>query len=95
MSIWHPRSFNEQFGDNKNDLIDCVTHRTIPKQPMKTFWKGFLSMKDRLQDKHTNRALTLKLKDWPPGDDFSEIIPEHFRVSLSSTFKNSIYIKLI
>lgn len=91
MSIWDPRSFSEQFGDKKNDLVDCVTHRTIPKQPMRTFWKGFWSMKDRLLDKHTDRPLTLKLKDWPPGDDFSEIIPEHFRVSLLLYFSRVDY----
>ena len=80
MSIWSPRAFNDQFGNQKNDLVDCVTHHIISNQPMKKFWQGFITMKDRLQDLHTNRFLTLKLKDWPPGEDFAETIPEHFKV---------------
>ncbi|KAL6954773.1 Lysine-specific demethylase 3B [Sarracenia purpurea var. burkii] len=35
--LWHPDSFAKDFGDNKNDLINCMTGKTVPNQPMRKF----------------------------------------------------------
>lgn len=35
------------------------------------------SFSERLKDKN-NDPMLLKLKDWPPGDDFSDLLPQRF-----------------
>ena len=42
-SVWNPESFLKDFGDIKNDLINCLTGNTVPNQPMKKFWEGFFA----------------------------------------------------
>ncbi|EEB18344.1 JmjC domain-containing histone demethylation protein 2B, putative [Pediculus humanus corporis] len=77
MSLWHPDSFAEDFGDDKNDLINCMTGKIVPNQPMRKFWEGFEHFSKRLKDERGNPML-LKLKDWPPGEDFAEMLPSRF-----------------
>lgn len=76
--IWHPQVFLTSSGHKKNVLVDCITSEMIHNQPMLKFWEGFMEIRQRLRDKKTNNPLILKLKDWPPTDDFAEIIPDHF-----------------
>lgn len=38
---------------------------------------SFICLSDRLETKQ-GQSMILKLKDWPPAEDFSEILPEHF-----------------
>lgn len=76
-AIWHPDSFLKDFGDVKNDLINCLTGNTVPNQPMKKFWEGFERLTKRLKD-DKGQPMLLKLKDWPPGDDFAELLPSRF-----------------
>lgn len=66
MSLWHPDSFARDFGEDKNDLINCMTGNLVPNQPMRKFWEGFEQFSRRLKDDRGNPML-LKLKDWPPG----------------------------
>lgn len=66
MSLWHPDSFARDFGEDKNDLINCMTGNLVPNQPMRKFWEGFEHFSRRLKDDRGNPML-LKLKDWPPG----------------------------
>lgn len=76
-SLWHPKSFARDFGDHKNDLIDCITGNVISDQKMRKFWDGFENAAERLRDEKGNPML-LKLKDWPPSADFSETLPDRF-----------------
>jgi lysine-specific demethylase 3 len=76
--IWHPQIFLMRNGQQKNLLVNCINGEMIHNQQMLRFWEGFMEIRQRLRDKKTNRPMVLKLKDWPPSDDFAEIIPEHF-----------------
>ncbi|CAH0391977.1 unnamed protein product [Bemisia tabaci] len=75
--LWTPESFIKDFGDVKNDLINCATDNIVPNQPMRKFWDGFENLSKRLKDEKGNPML-LKLKDWPPGEDFAELLPTRF-----------------
>lgn len=77
MDLWRPESFSRDFGEDKNDLVNCMNGNLVPNQPMKKFWDGFEYINKRLKDEKGNPML-LKLKDWPPGEDFAEILPTRF-----------------
>ncbi|KAG8335689.1 Lysine-specific demethylase 3B [Homalodisca vitripennis] len=72
--LWHPESFARDFGDIRNVLVDCMTGRSVHSHLMREFWEGFKHPERRLKDEDGNPML-LKLKDWPPGDDFAEMLP--------------------
>lgn len=75
--LWNPEAFARDFGDEKNDLINCMNGNLVPNQPMRKFWEGFEHFSKRLKDEKGNPML-LKLKDWPPGEDFAEMLPSRF-----------------
>ena len=75
--LWHPDSFSKDFGDQKSDLVNCMTGNLVPKQPMWKFWDGFEHSSKRLKDEQGN-AMLLKLKDWPSRGDFADILPARF-----------------
>ncbi|GFQ73560.1 lysine-specific demethylase 3A [Trichonephila clavata] len=77
MSLWHPDGFCRDFGEVKNDLVDCKTGAVLRNLPMRKFWEGFENFSKRLVDENGEYML-LKLKDWPPGEDFSEKLPTRF-----------------
>lgn len=66
-SLWHPDSFCRDFGEERNDLINCATGNLVPNRPMKEFWEGFGNFSKRLKDGE-GKPMLLKLKDWPPGE---------------------------
>lgn len=76
-TLWTPESFTRDFGDTKNDLVNCMTGDTVPNQPMRKFWDGFDVVSKRLKDDSGN-PMILKLKDWPPGEDFAEMLPSRY-----------------
>ncbi|XP_077544027.1 uncharacterized protein LOC144156100 isoform X5 [Haemaphysalis longicornis] len=77
MSLWHPDGFCRDFGEIRNDLVNCRTGNILPNQPMRKFWEGFENFSKRMKDEDGEYML-LKLKDWPPGDDFSDMLPTRF-----------------
>ena len=77
MNLWHPRAFGEQFGHLKHDIINCKTHKMIPKVPLKWFWDGFEELEARMLDQN-GVPMLLKLKDWPPEEDFAQYFPRRF-----------------
>jgi len=74
--LWQPQKFGKDFGEQTADLINCLNGSTVPSVKIKHFWKGFENFADRLKDK-TNTQMILKLKDWPPGEDFADMLPSH------------------
>lgn len=76
-SLWRPEYFSKQFGELENDLINCRTSCLVVGQPMKHFWDGFGCLEERLVDEN-GVPMLLKLKDWPPSDDFSDVLPQQF-----------------
>uniref|UniRef100_A0A182JNM9 [histone H3]-dimethyl-L-lysine(9) demethylase n=1 Tax=Anopheles christyi TaxID=43041 RepID=A0A182JNM9_9DIPT len=77
MDLWLPASFGRDFGEQMNDLINCLNGKIVRGHPMRVFWEGFEQLSDRLMDER-ERPMMLKLKDWPPGDDFAEMMPTRF-----------------
>lgn len=77
-TMWHPSFFNKHFGHLENDLVDCRSGDVITGAPMRDFWNGFENISNRLETKQ-GIPIILKLKDWPPAEDFSELLPQHFQ----------------
>lgn len=77
MDLWRPESFSKDFGEDANDLVNCLTGTLVPNQPMKRFWDGFDYVNKRIKD-NKGEPILLKLKDWPPGEDFAETLPTRF-----------------
>ncbi|XP_075732052.1 lysine-specific demethylase 3-like [Rhipicephalus microplus] len=77
MPLWHPDCFCEDFGQKRNDLVNCRNGCILSNQPMRNFWEGFENFTRRMKDED-GQYMLLKLKDWPPGDDFSDMLPSRF-----------------
>lgn len=77
IDLWRPESFSNDFGEDGNDLVNCLTGTLVPNQPMKRFWDGFDCISKRIKDEN-GEPMLLKLKDWPPGEDFSETLPSRY-----------------
>lgn len=95
-SIWNPESFLRDFGDIKNDLVNCLTGNTVPNQPMKKFWEGFERLTKRLKDEK-GQPMLLKLKVLLDGwmalslswNSFFGILPTFFLLDLvGESFSN-------
>ncbi|CAB4389608.1 unnamed protein product [Rhizophagus irregularis] len=75
--IWRPNYFIEHYGDKDCTVID-VKENIEYKMDVKTFFKGFEDISSRFVNK-AGICPCLKLKDWPPADDFAETFPEHYK----------------
>jgi len=76
-SFWHPNSFSAEFGSCRAELVDCGNSVVLLGYSMRQFWAGFECIGARLRDRF-GRTRILKLKDWPPGDDFAVLLPRRF-----------------
>lgn len=74
--LWQPQRFQQDYGEDKADLINCINGTVVPNIKTKHFWNGFEKFEERLKD-NSNAQMVLKMKDWPPGADFAVMLPEH------------------
>ncbi|XP_006875927.1 PREDICTED: lysine-specific demethylase 3A isoform X3 [Chrysochloris asiatica] len=74
--LWKPESFRKEFGDQEVDLVNCRTNEIITGATVGDFWDGFEDISNRL--KNDKEPMVLKLKDWPPGEDFRDMMPSRF-----------------
>uniref|UniRef100_A0A8C1C7T6 Lysine-specific demethylase n=1 Tax=Cyprinus carpio carpio TaxID=630221 RepID=A0A8C1C7T6_CYPCA len=75
--LWKPESFSEEFGDQDVDLVNCRNCAIISDVKVRDFWDGFQVISKRLQG-GDGQPMVLKLKDWPPGEDFRDMMPTRF-----------------
>ncbi|XP_037531252.1 lysine-specific demethylase 3B isoform X2 [Nematolebias whitei] len=75
--LWRPEAFSEEFGDQDVDLVNCRNCAIISDVKVRDFWDGFQTISKRLQDSD-GKPMVLKLKDWPPGEDFRDMMPTRF-----------------
>ncbi|KAK3535412.1 hypothetical protein QTP70_016780 [Hemibagrus guttatus] len=75
--LWLPDAFSEEFGDQDVDLVNCRNCAIISDVKVRDFWDGFQVISKRLQGAD-GQAMVLKLKDWPPGEDFRDMMPTRF-----------------
>ncbi|XP_015256310.1 PREDICTED: lysine-specific demethylase 3B isoform X2 [Cyprinodon variegatus] len=75
--LWRPEAFSEEFGNQDVDLVNCRNCAIISDVKVRDFWDGFETISKRLQDSDS-RPMVLKLKDWPPGEDFRDMMPTRF-----------------
>ncbi|XP_066472144.1 lysine-specific demethylase 3B isoform X1 [Tiliqua scincoides] len=75
--LWKPDAFSQEFGDQDVDLVNCRNCAIISDVKVRDFWDGFeiISKRLRADDGH---PMVLKLKDWPPGEDFRDMMPTRF-----------------
>ncbi|CAG8598278.1 16443_t:CDS:2 [Cetraspora pellucida] len=73
--LWTPKYFSKQFGDTICSCIDVVT-KTSRKLKVGDFFSGFSYSSQN--EKGKNRGPCLKIKDWPPNEDFAKAFPLHF-----------------
>uniref|UniRef100_A0A8B9KCS5 Lysine-specific demethylase n=1 Tax=Astyanax mexicanus TaxID=7994 RepID=A0A8B9KCS5_ASTMX len=75
--LWKPEAFSEEFGDQDVDLVNCRNCAIISDVKVREFWDGFQIISKRLQGSD-GQPMVLKLKDWPPGEDFRDMMPTRF-----------------
>uniref|UniRef100_W5MTG7 Lysine-specific demethylase n=1 Tax=Lepisosteus oculatus TaxID=7918 RepID=W5MTG7_LEPOC len=75
--LWRPEAFSLEFGDQDVDLVNCRNCAIISDVKVRDFWDGFEVISKRLQGTD-GQPMVLKLKDWPPGEDFRDMMPTRF-----------------
>uniref|UniRef100_A0A671NFJ5 Lysine-specific demethylase n=1 Tax=Sinocyclocheilus anshuiensis TaxID=1608454 RepID=A0A671NFJ5_9TELE len=76
-NLWKPESFSKEFGDQDVDLVNCRNCAIISDVKVRDFWDGFQVISKRLKG-GDGQPMVLKLKDWPPGEDFRDMMPTRF-----------------
>ncbi|CAH2277481.1 lysine-specific demethylase 3B isoform X1 [Pelobates cultripes] len=75
--LWKPEAFSLEFGDQDVDLVNCRNCAIISDVKVRDFWDGFEVIEKRLKSDE-GTPMVLKLKDWPPGEDFRDMMPTRF-----------------
>ncbi|KAJ8408875.1 hypothetical protein AAFF_G00246930 [Aldrovandia affinis] len=75
--LWRPEAFSKEFGDQYVDLVNCRNCSIISDIKVRDFWDGFEVISKRLKG-GDGQPMALKLKDWPPGEDFRDMMPTRF-----------------
>ncbi|XP_032885059.1 lysine-specific demethylase 3B isoform X1 [Amblyraja radiata] len=76
-ALWKPEAFSKEFGDQEVDLVNCRNCAIISDVKVRDFWDGFEIIAKRLKSEE-GHPMVLKLKDWPPGEDFRDMMPTRF-----------------
>uniref|UniRef100_A0A8C5CBT3 Lysine-specific demethylase n=1 Tax=Gadus morhua TaxID=8049 RepID=A0A8C5CBT3_GADMO len=76
-NLWQPDAFSKEFGDQDVDLVNCRNCSIISDVKVRDFWDGFQVISRRLKGSD-GQPMVLKLKDWPPGEDFRDMMPTRF-----------------
>ncbi|XP_035939927.1 lysine-specific demethylase 3B isoform X3 [Halichoerus grypus] len=76
--LWKPEAFSQEFGDQDVDLVNCRNCAIISDVKVRDFWDGFEIICKRLRSED-GQPMVLKLKDWPPGEDFRDMMPTRFQ----------------
>lgn len=76
-NLWSPNSFQKEFGHIKHDIVNTKSNKIIPRVQLHKFWEGFKNLKERMKDEF-EKPMLLKLKDWPPDNDFAAYLPSRF-----------------
>ncbi|XP_048399105.1 lysine-specific demethylase 3B-like isoform X1 [Stegostoma tigrinum] len=76
-ALWKPEAFSREFGDQEVDLVNCRNCAIISDVKVRDFWDGFEIISKRLKSEG-GQPMVLKLKDWPPGEDFRDMMPTRF-----------------
>ncbi|XP_004912946.1 lysine-specific demethylase 3B isoform X2 [Xenopus tropicalis] len=76
--LWKPEAFSVEFGDQDVDLVNCRNCAIISDVKVRDFWDGFAVIEKRLRAEDGS-PMVLKLKDWPPGEDFRDMMPTRFQ----------------
>ncbi|XP_041121583.1 lysine-specific demethylase 3B-like isoform X2 [Polyodon spathula] len=76
-ALWKPEAFSMEFGDQDVDLVNCRNCAIISDVKVRDFWDGFEVISKRLRGED-GQPMVLKLKDWPPGEDFRDMMPTRF-----------------
>ncbi|XP_071990221.1 lysine-specific demethylase 3A-B-like [Engystomops pustulosus] len=82
-NLWRPESFRDEFGEQEADLVNCRTNDIITGATVGEFWDGFEDISKRLKNA-AGEAMVLKLKDWPPGEDFRDMMLSRFNDLMSN-----------
>ncbi|MBN3305579.1 KDM3A demethylase, partial [Amia calva] len=75
-ALWRPETFSKEFGDQEVELVNCRTSTVLPAT-VGDFWNGFEDIARRMKTPE-GEPMVLKLKDWPPGEDFRDMLPSRF-----------------
>ncbi|MEE6479972.1 hypothetical protein FKM82_012424 [Ascaphus truei] len=75
--LWKPEAFSREFGDQDVDLVNCRNCAIISDVKVRDFWDGFEVIEKRLRS-DDGYPMVLKLKDWPPGEDFRDMMFSRF-----------------
>ena len=70
--------FLERFGAEQVQMIDCRDGKSVHWLTLAHFFSGYLTPWTRALCPDTFRRMMLKLKDWPPDQDFRSKMPEYF-----------------
>jgi len=75
---WGPHGFLQRFGAESVQMIDCRDGKCVHWLTLAHFFMGYLKPWTRALCPDTFRKMMLKLKDWPPDQDFRSKMPEYF-----------------
>jgi len=75
---WGPHGFLERFGAEQVNMIDCRDGKAVHWLTLAHFFAGYMKPWTRAKCPDTFRRMMLKLKDWPPNQDFRDKMPEYY-----------------